>query len=251
MPEDPMYLPLHVGRAGMADIGYVGDDTGESISEKNANYCELTGLYWAWKNLRAEAVGLAHYRRHFTLDGVAARGLKGKWDCVLTSEQAYALLQKSEIVLPGKRKHYIENNYDHYVHAHKREAIEAAAICVKGMSPAYSDAWDRVMERTWAHLFNMFIMRYDRFNEYCEWLFGILGCIEGMIDTSLYTGREARVFGFVSERLLDVWIEANRLPYTEASVMYMESQNWAVKIGAFLGRKARAELENLRFGQSR
>ena len=44
MPKDGMYLPVQVGHAGKEDLGYTGDDTGDNISEKNANYCELTGL---------------------------------------------------------------------------------------------------------------------------------------------------------------------------------------------------------------
>ena len=54
MPIDGCYLPLHVGKEGKNDIGFVGDNTGDNISSKNANYCELTGLYWAWKNLQAD-----------------------------------------------------------------------------------------------------------------------------------------------------------------------------------------------------
>lgn len=66
MPRDPMYLPLHVGKAGKdLDLGFQGDNTGDNISEKNATFCELTGIYWAWKNLSADYVGLCHYRRHF------------------------------------------------------------------------------------------------------------------------------------------------------------------------------------------
>ena len=49
MPSDDIYLPVHVGKKGKTDLGYQGDDTGDNISDKNTNYCELTGLYWAWK----------------------------------------------------------------------------------------------------------------------------------------------------------------------------------------------------------
>ena len=74
MPNDDMYIPLHVGAEGKKDkqgnpldLGYQKDNTGENISELNASYCELTGLYWAWKNLDADFIGLSHYRRHFSL----------------------------------------------------------------------------------------------------------------------------------------------------------------------------------------
>ena len=66
MPKDEMYLPVHVGAEGKDDIGYQKDNTRDNISVKNPFFCELTGLYWAWKNLDADYIGLAHYRRHFT-----------------------------------------------------------------------------------------------------------------------------------------------------------------------------------------
>lgn len=68
MPEDDIYLPLHVGCEGKKEIGFTGDNTGENISAKNPYYCELTGLYWLWKNTEAEYKGLVHYRRHFTCE---------------------------------------------------------------------------------------------------------------------------------------------------------------------------------------
>lgn len=56
MPEDSMYLPVHVGRVLYPDreFGYQSDAEGDNISIKNPYYCELTALYWAWKNLKAD-----------------------------------------------------------------------------------------------------------------------------------------------------------------------------------------------------
>lgn len=66
MPQDDnLYIPLHVGKKGKKDLGYLGDDTGDNISEFNPYYCELTGVYWAWKNLDYDYLGLVHYRRYF------------------------------------------------------------------------------------------------------------------------------------------------------------------------------------------
>ena len=65
MPEEDMYVPVQVGAKGRKDIGMLRDDSGDNISEKNPNYCELTGLYWAWKNETYDVLGMVHYRRFF------------------------------------------------------------------------------------------------------------------------------------------------------------------------------------------
>ncbi len=61
--------------------------------------------------------------------------------------------------------------------------------------------------------------------------------LEKRIDISLYDIYNASVFGFISERLLDVWLETNKLLYVEQNVCCMEKQNWLVKGGKFLKRK--------------
>ena len=60
-----MYLPVQMGHAIHPACGYIGDDTGENISERNANFCELTGLYWAAHNIDSDYIGIVHYRRYF------------------------------------------------------------------------------------------------------------------------------------------------------------------------------------------
>ena len=115
MPEDSVYMPIHVGREGKADIGYTGDHTGDNISSKNANYCELTGLYWAWKNLDADYIGLVHYRRYFTRKEV--RSVEDKKNQILTGPEWEKLLSEYPVVVADKRKYYIESNRSHYNHA--------------------------------------------------------------------------------------------------------------------------------------
>ena len=67
MPEDNIYLPIQVGAEGKQSFGFQRDDAGENISSANPRMCELTAVYWAWKNLNADYIGLVHYRRHFTI----------------------------------------------------------------------------------------------------------------------------------------------------------------------------------------
>lgn len=87
----------------------------------------------------------------------------------------------------------------------------------------------------------MFIKRRNLADAWCTWLFDILFELEKRLDVSQYSKNDARVFGFVSERLMDVWIETNDIKYKELSCVFMEDQNWLKKGSAFVMRKIRAE----------
>ena len=226
MPADKCYLPLQVGAAGKPDIGFRRDDEGENISVRNANWCELTGLYWAWKNLKAEAVGLVHYRRH----------LKGR-DGIATGAEIAALLERADAVLPRKRNYFIETTRSQYVHAHHAEDLDVTRAILVERHPEFVKAFDAAMASTKGHRFNMFVMKRPQFDAYCTWLFDILFELERRLDISSYSPYDARVFGFVSERLLDVWLETVGIRFAELPVLHLESQHWPRKIANFLRRK--------------
>ncbi len=232
MPEDSMYLPLQAGRELYAPLPYAGDNTGKNISEKNPNYCELTCLYWAWKNLNADAIGLCHYRRYFS-----GKHGRDKWKCLLTEPQAEKLLQKAPVVLPKKRNYYIETGYSQYAHAHHEEDLIMTRAILEEKWPDYVPAFDRTLSRTSGHRFNMFIMKSELLDLYCGWLFPVLAELEARLNISAYNANDQRVFGFVAERLLDVWVETRNIPYCECPVIHMESQHWLKKGSSFLKRK--------------
>jgi hypothetical protein len=237
MPDDPMYMPLQTGCVDLPRIGFAGDDSGDNISAKNCSYCEMTGLYWAWKNLDADALGLVHYRRHFTMLNAPAYMLSDKWAHILTREQAYKLLDQYDVLLPRRRRYYIENNYSHFVHAHRSEGLDMAGEYIRSQSEEYKAAWETVCRRTWAHMFNLFLMKRPLVDAYCEWVFDVLAHVERRLDISGYSEEEARVFGRIGELMLDVWLEANGITYKEIGMMFMERQNWVKKATLFLARK--------------
>ena len=214
MPADRCYLPLHVGKKEKADLGYQGDDVGDNISEKNPYYCELTGLYWAWKNLDADYIGLAHYRRHFA-NRIRKMMFwkKDPFDAVLTEKEIRKLLKKSDIILPAKRHYYIENLYSHYAHTHYEEHLILTRKIIEQRTPEYLSAYDKVMKQTSGHMFNMFIMSKEKCNAYCSWLFPILEELEQQVDYTHYDPFQQRLFGRVSELLLNVWIQKNQYHY--------------------------------------
>jgi hypothetical protein len=235
MPSDPVYLPLHVGAEGKMDLGYTKDNTGDNISIKNPNFCELTGLYWAWKNLEADYIGLVHYRRYFTRKEV--HDIEKKREQILTGEEWEKILTAHPVVVADKRKYYIESNRSHYNHAHHPEGLDLAEQIIREKCPEYLPAFDMVMKRTWAHMFNMFVMRREYFDAYMKWMFDILFELEKRVDITGWDKYESRIYGFVSELLLDVWLEQNHIYYVEQNVSFMEKQNWLKKGGAFLKRK--------------
>lgn len=239
MPSGQMYLPLHVGREGKPDMGYTGDNTGNNISEKNARLCELTGIFWAWKNLDADYIGLAHYRRHFTACPWWKRLGKNKFNCILTQDELEPILEKYDLVLPKPRRYYIESLYSHFVHLPYtfEKDIQTLHETIKDMAPDYIEAFDTVMTRTHAHMFNMFIIKRENFDMYCEWLFPIMLEVDRRLDVSGYTPMEARAVAYFGEFMLDIWNEKQKIPYKELPVMFMEKQNWLVKGGKFLMRR--------------
>lgn len=234
MPKErELYLPVLVGakRNYKPGIDYQRDDDGENISEKNPNYNELTAIYWAWKNLDADAVGLVHYRRFLS------KKRKRDLENILNKREVEELLAKTPIILPKKRKYYIETNYSHYIHAHHQEPIDVTRKVIVDKYPEYLDAFDQMMKRTSAHMFNMFVMKKELFDEYASWLFDILTQVEKQIDISEYSVQEARVFGYLAERLMDVWILTNHFKYTEVNWIQLGKKDTLRKLVNFLKRK--------------
>ena len=240
MPSDPLYVPVHVGAEGKESLGFTPDNTGDNISSRNANYCELTGLYWAWKNLDCEYLGLAHYRRHFTV----LRGTSDRRD-VMSLDQARSLLANNDVLLPTKRNYWIESNYSQYVHAHHKEDLDTTREIIEERYPNYIKAYDSSMKKTTGHRFNMFIMKKELADAYCTWLFDILFELEKRLDISEYSANDKRVFGFVSERLLDVWLETNGIKSKDIPYIFLEKENWFTKIMNFIMRKLKAKPERV------
>ncbi|MEG0864569.1 MAG: DUF4422 domain-containing protein [Clostridia bacterium] len=232
-PSDSVYIPLHVGRSGKPPLCAAGDDTGDNLSAKNANYCELTGLYWMWKNVNADYLGLVHYRRYF-----AHRGLWGdKWKRILSREELQRELAACDVLLPKQRHYVIETNRSQYIHAHNEADLQVTKDCIRALCPEYLPAFEHSMKQTHGHRFNMLVMKKTLLDAYCTWLFALLFEIESRLDISQYSAADARVFGYLSERLLDVWLFHNKVAYRELPVLFMEPVNWVKKGTRFVLRK--------------
>ena len=251
MPEDKIYLPVQVGAEAKKDskgnrlnLGYTMDNTGDNISAKNASYCELTGLYWAWKNLNADFLGLAHYRRHFSLK----KKSDNPFDNILTSKEARRLTSKYSVIVPKKRKYYIETLYSHYAHTHYAEHLDITKQIITEKCPEYLESCEKVYNQFYGYMFNMMIMKKELFSNYCEWLFNILFELEKRMKSreSKLSAFQGRFYGRVSEIIFNVWLDyqiksgvIGENEIKEINCIYTEKIDWNRKIKSFINAKFR------------
>lgn len=212
MPTDNIYIPLHAGCENKESLGYVGDNTGDNISLKNQSYCELTGLYWMWKNIKTDYAGLTHYRRYFTNKSNSeiknAKTTEEKLKLIYNREDIENMMQKYDIVAPSTRL-IVKNVYTKYKEQHHIKDLDKCREIIKSKHPKYLETFDKTMKQKTYYICNMFIMKKELLDKYCEWLFSILFELEKTLDISEYSNMQKRVYGFLGERLFNVWINHN------------------------------------------
>lgn len=237
MPQDSLYLPVHVGHArSNLELDYQPDDSGENISSLNPSFCELTALYWAWKNLPDVDLGLSHYRRYFAGNEVGPRGSK-----ILGGDEAAELLATNHVVLGRPRNYLIETVENHYRNGHHGTDLDVLREVVGDHSPAMINAYDEVFSGTSLSLYNMFLGRREVVDAYAAWVFPILRDASSQIDNESRTTYQQRTFGYLGERLLNVWVhsQADQLSVAYRRIVNTEGEPKLKKAVGFLKRKLR------------
>lgn len=241
IPSISCYFPVQVGTALNDTIpDYLRDDTGENISTENPYYSELTGVYWAFKNLHADYVGLAHYRRYFANSWWSSMKKHPTTKDYLSESKAKQLLQSVDIILPTKRRYFIESVYDHYAHTLYEEDLLATEKIIEQLCPAYSVEFQQLKVRRSAHMFNMFVMSDQKFKEYCTWLFPILKELLEVRGTA-FDRFHQRYPGRISEILMDVWINTNNYDYVEQPLIFIGGRHLAERAYELLKSKVTGE----------
>lgn len=225
VPDEPGYVPLQVGAEGKEPLGYTPDNTGDHISAKNPHYCELTGVYWVWKNTRDDYKGLVHYRRYF-------RGKQGR----LTQQEIKEWLSRYDILLP-RQEILRESAYEEFcLHSGYEKDLISLRAAVEAVDASVLPAYDQVMAGNRLHLYNMLITSGAEFDAYCAWLFGVLDRLETSVDMTGYTPYQQRLYGFLSERLLNVWVTHRNLNVGVLRV-YNTEQTLKGRVKLFLRRQ--------------
>lgn len=190
------------------------DSTGENISYKNQNYCELTGLYWIWKNSIMDYVGLCHYRRFFV----------SQYDGTLKPSKLKdlnSILKTYDIIVPRRMKLLTSVN-KHYEMSVKNDALRQICKQIIKSDPTYSQDVYKVLNSHYCYYYNMFYSEKTIIDRYCEWLFPILFQFEKCVNMDGWSSYEKRLYGFLSEILFNIWLSHEALNICEMDVYMSE-----------------------------
>lgn len=206
-PREKVYVPIHVGRSvsrfkeEMASM--IGDDTGVNISTENPQYCEMTAHYWIWKNVQdTKYVGVCHYRRYF---------------CIDFSEENIEQLMADTDVIMVEPSWYMDSVYAYFAKFMGAENMTILWMVMKKLYPEYAETLEKVCDGVKFYPFNMLLCKKDLFDEYCEWIFSVLGECEKYVKPSPYTNGR-RALAYMAELLTGLYfihrgLRIKKVPY--------------------------------------
>ncbi|MDI2112654.1 DUF4422 domain-containing protein [Commensalibacter nepenthis] len=220
--KNECFVPIHVGKEiSKVSLDYcIGDNTGDNISAKNKSWCELTALYWAWKNLDADYYGLMHYRRylHFKQDDnnfyiinqISETEIEnGGWD----AENITRFCSQYDIITapiwgihPVGANHHLMTGYDFYAKEHYSKDLDIVIEIIKEKYPQFYFSLLDTLANKHCFFGNIAIMKKKYFHEYCDFIFGVLSEAEKKIDISSYDSYQYRIWGFIAERLTNCYV---------------------------------------------
>ena len=197
------YGYLGVGYNENLNVEY-RDNTLDNIANKNANYCELTAQYWISHNTDSKYVGLVHYRRFFYKNIFAYYFNK-----ILDTNYFEKKLTKYDVILPKKWNMH-QSIYNDYKTKHYIKDLDNCGKVIKDKYPEYYKSFENLKKIRKLSPCNMIITSKEIYDDYTKWLFDILFEVEKITDMSGYSKNNQRVFGFLSERLLNVYFDHHK-----------------------------------------
>jgi hypothetical protein len=235
-PKEDIFFPIQTGKAtSMFDLKIQGDDTGDNISRKNETFAEYTALYWAWKNIKTlypniEYIGMGHYRRYFKLDDDFR--YDDNWEGVHIHRYSIPKMENYEELIIKKLKNKdiilvkaeaIERSVkEHYLSDHAGSDLLCIKDIIHERCPEYEETFVNYIENSIALFKAMFIVRYELFEKYVEWLFPLLFEAEKRIDVSNRPPiTKERAVAYAAERLFGVYVLHHKLKTVYRQVYFI------------------------------
>ncbi|MBO6113881.1 MAG: DUF4422 domain-containing protein [Lachnospiraceae bacterium] len=210
-------IPIQVG-AELTDVRVadVLDNQGDNISKKNVNYCEITALYWMWKNvldvdeeINEDVIGGADCKNAVNLD-VQYYGLAQYRRMFRLSDDDILRINNNDVdvVLPYPMP------YEPDINAHHNRYLKdvdwnAMLTALREFSPEYAKAFEDVLKQQFMYNYNVILAKKEVLRDYCAWLFPILERTE---ELSVPKGNERadRYIGYMAETLETLYFMYNR-----------------------------------------
>ncbi len=221
-----------MGVNGYRDVDLITDDTGENIAQLNPHYCELTAMYWAWKNDSSPYVGFYHYRRflNFVVDETWQAGFGFSMALSQTTidylahpgqrELALRMLRTGDVIIP--RRYAQETSVEaQYLKYHPVEPWEHFKYVVSEKFPSGGRYLEMFQLTNLSTTCNMFVMPRSIFEPYCQDLFSVIDPIWGHWGPR-WGGYLDRYPGFLAERFLGLWLHMKGLRILEVPLLVLE-----------------------------
>ena len=211
--------PIQVGRAiSKEDLGIIGDDTGDNISHKNQNYCEMTGLYWVWKNYLPnnpdlEYVGSAHYRRFLDFCDYKKTGriYYDAFSKIFKKFYNAKNIEKyldADIIVSKQRDLGDKTVIQDYLGFHPNiYSIDKMIEIVLAKYPQHKKIIMDTLNGNSGYFYLNFVMKREIFEDFMEWTFQLTDEFEK--DTkwnNYYKYVDLRNPGYIIERLFNIWL---------------------------------------------
>lgn len=182
--------PIQAGR-GIAEkeVAPLGDHTGQSISHKNRQYCEMTAVYWIWKNTQHAWKGIEHYRRHMLITPA------------MLTEEVDVLMPYPYICYPDTTAQLLR-----FI---KPEILAIMKEVLKRQHPQQYDAYMQILYGRYQYTYNLVCARREVFDAYCQWFFAITEEMEtyGQEVPELLN---TRALSYVAEALTNIYFMSNQ-----------------------------------------
>ncbi|EAL0539664.1 DUF4422 domain-containing protein [Campylobacter jejuni] len=238
--ESSILTPIFLGKASWGDLSkdgklkledfrwmcktMLGDDTGKNISQLNRFFCEMTGIYWIWKNYEKVGnpryIGFMQYRRHlkfgqnyFSPPSLFYKGINSNYlinmglldKVILDTIEDYDILCVKPLVLESsvfEQFRELENlpfDLDFKI-------FEELIDYIKEYCVDYRTAISEYMNGNKHYWYNCFVMKKELFDDFCNFAFPIMFHFHKKIDYSRMSIAGKRILGFISERLYGIFL---------------------------------------------
>ena len=188
------------------------DNVGDNIGDLNYTYCELTGIYYIYKNIQADIIGVEHYRRIF----------KSAFFQIRKKKYFEKKLKKYDIILPIRYWMGVLTVKKHMIKHHGKYSYILLEEAIKTVKPDYLESFYEVMEWHSLSFFNMLVTSKKNFDEFCNFIFPVLNYVYQKALT-IDDKKELdinRYIGFLAERLVNIFVKKNNLKAKQSFVCF-------------------------------